>query len=122
MCEAVPYPGTELYNLLKDLGWEMSSDWSQYHEQTQVFKSSLLPLQKIEETKKAFYDYFFSPSYYLRKSRRRDFYSQIMARTAFNHLLWRIKLPTWVFANFKRLTRHKKSQGGHSAPSRYEQG
>jgi anaerobic magnesium-protoporphyrin IX monomethyl ester cyclase len=122
MCEAVPYPGTELYNLLKDLGWEMSSDWSQYHEQTQVFKSPLLPLQKIEETKKAFYDHFFSTSYYLRKSRRRDFYSQIMARTAFNHLLWRIKLPTWVFANFKRLTRHKKSQGGHSAPSRYEQG
>ncbi|MCJ7559088.1 B12-binding domain-containing radical SAM protein [Candidatus Bathyarchaeota archaeon] len=118
MCEADPYPGTEFYNLLKDLGWEMSSDWSQYHEQTQVFKNPLLPLQKIEEMKKAFYDDFFSPSYFLRKSRRRDFYSQVMARMALNHLLWRIKLPRWVSVNFKKLTR-QKSQGGHSAPSRH---
>jgi anaerobic magnesium-protoporphyrin IX monomethyl ester cyclase len=120
MCEAVPYPGTELYNLLKNLGWEMSSDWSRYHEHTQVFKNPLLPLQKIEEMKKALYDDFFSPSYFLRKSRRRDFYSQVMARMALNHLLWRIKLPRWVSANFKRLKR-QKSQGGHSAPNRHRQ-
>lgn len=118
-CEAVPYPGTELYSLVKDLGWEMSSEWSQYHEHTQIFKNPLLPLQKIEEMKKAFYDDFFSPSYFLRKSRRRDFYSQVMARMALNHLLWRIKLPRWVSANFKRLSRHQKNQGGHSAPSRH---
>ena len=117
MCEAVPYPGTEFYNLLKDLGWEMSTDWSQYHEQTQVFKNPLLPLQKIEEMKKAFYDHFFSPSYFLHKSLRKDFYSQTMARMAMNHLIWRIKLPRWVSANFKRLSRHQKNQGGHSTPS-----
>jgi anaerobic magnesium-protoporphyrin IX monomethyl ester cyclase len=120
MCEAVPYPGTELYNLVKELGWEMPSEWSQYHEQTQVFKNSLLPLQKIEEMKKAFYDDFFSPSYYLRKSRRRDFYSQIMAHMALNHLLWRIKLPRWIFVNFGKLGRQRKSRGGHSTPSKYE--
>jgi anaerobic magnesium-protoporphyrin IX monomethyl ester cyclase len=117
MCEAVPYPGTELYDLVKELGWEMSSDWSQYHEQTQVFKSPLLPLQTIEETKKAFYDHFFSPSYYLRKSRKRDFYSQIMARMALNHLVGRAKLPRWLLASSKKLTRQQKSQGGHSTPS-----
>jgi anaerobic magnesium-protoporphyrin IX monomethyl ester cyclase len=116
MCEAVPYPGTELYDLVKELGWKMSPDWSQYHEQTQVFKSPLLPLQKIEETKKAFYDHFFSPSYYLRKSRRRDFYSQIMARMALNHLVGRAKLPRWLLAGSKKLTR-QQSQGGHSTPS-----
>jgi anaerobic magnesium-protoporphyrin IX monomethyl ester cyclase len=119
MCEAVPYPGTELYSLVKDLGWELSSEWSQYHEHTQIFKNPLLPLQKIEEMKKAFFDDFFSPSYFLRKSQRRDFYSQVMARMALNHLLWRIKLPRWVSANFKRLSRHQTSQGGHSAPSRH---
>ena len=117
MCEAVPYPGTELYDLVKELGWEMSSDWSQYHEQTQVFKSPLLPLQTIEETKKAFYDHFFSPSYYLRKSRKRDFYSQIMARMALNHLVGRAKLPRWLLASSKKLPRQQKSQGGHSTPS-----
>jgi radical SAM superfamily enzyme YgiQ (UPF0313 family) len=107
MCEAVPYPGTELYKLLKDSGWEMSEQWNRYHEETQVFKNPLLPLQKIEEMKKAFYDHFFSTSYFVHKSLRRDFYSRTMARIALNHFLWRIKLPAWVAANFKRLTRHQ---------------
>jgi anaerobic magnesium-protoporphyrin IX monomethyl ester cyclase len=121
MCEAVPYPGTELYDLVKELGWKMSPDWSQYHEQTQVFKSPLLPLQKIEETKKAFYDRFFSPSYYLRKSRRRDFYSQTMARMALNHLVGRAKLPKWLLAGSKKLPR-QQSQGGHSTSSSGQHG
>ncbi len=116
MCEAVPYPGTELYDLVKELGWGMSSDWSQYHEQTQVFKSPLLSLQKIEETKKAFYDHYFSVPYYLRRSRRKDFYSQTMARMALNHLVGRAKLPRWFLAGSKKLTR-QKSQGGHSKAS-----
>ena len=110
VCVAIPYPGTELYNLLKDLGWEMSTEWNHYDEQTQVFKNPLLPPQKIEEMRRTFYNHFFSPSYALHKSLKKDFYSQIMARTALNHLLWRIKLPRWVSANLKK-TLQKKSQG-----------
>jgi len=110
VCVAIPYPGTELYSLLKDLGWEMSAEWSRYDEQTQVFKNPLLPSEKIEEMRKTFYNRFFSPSYILHKSLKRDFYSQIMARTALNHLLWRIRLPTWVSANFKKLTPQKSNQ------------
>jgi radical SAM superfamily enzyme YgiQ (UPF0313 family) len=117
ICEAVPYPGTELYDLVKALGWEMSTDWSQFHEQTQVFKSPLLSLQQIEKTKKAFYDHYFSVSYYLRKSRRKDFYSQTMARMALNHLVGRAKLPRWFLASSKMLSRQQQSRGGHSTPS-----
>jgi len=69
------------------------------------------------ETKKDFYDHFFSPSYYLRKSRRKDFYSQIMARSALNHLVGRIKMPKWVIAGSKKVGRQKKSGGGHSTPN-----
>jgi anaerobic magnesium-protoporphyrin IX monomethyl ester cyclase len=122
MCEAVPYPGTELYSLVKDLGWELSSKWSQYHEHTQIFQNPLLPLEKIEKMKKAFFDSFFSPSYLLRKSRRRDFYSQVMTRMALNHLLWRIKIPRWVSASFRRLRGNPESQGGHSAPGTHSHG
>jgi len=110
VCVAIPYPGTELYNLLKDLGWEMSTEWNHYNEQSVVFKNPLLPPEKIRETRREFYNDFFSPSYILHKSMKRDFYSQIMARTALNHLLWRIKLPRWVSANFKKLTLQQKSQ------------
>ena len=71
MCEAVPYPGTELYDYAKSLGLELAKDWSLYHEETQVFKNTLLPLEKLNETKKDFYDHYLSPTYYLRKKLKR---------------------------------------------------
>lgn len=110
VCQAIPYPGTELFDLLRELGWEVSTEWSHYDEQSQVFKNPLLPPQKIEEMRGTFYNQFFSPSYFLHKSLKRDFYSQVMARAALNHLLWRIKLPRWVSANLKKLSPQKKGQ------------
>ena len=110
MCVAIPYPGTEMYDYLKELGWEVSTEWNHYDEQSQVFKNPLLQPQKIEEMRGTFYNHFFSPSYFLHKSLKRDFYSQVMARAALNHLLWRIKLPRWVSANFKKLSPQKKGQ------------
>jgi len=122
MCEAVPYPGTELYDYAKKLGLELSKDWNQYHEQTQVFKNQLLPLEKLEETKKEFYDRYFSPMYYLSKKRRGDFYSQIMARMALNHLVGKYKFSRWAFKNLGKMRHQKQSPGGHSTPSKDQQG
>jgi anaerobic magnesium-protoporphyrin IX monomethyl ester cyclase len=122
MCEAVPYPGTELYDYAKKSGLELSKDWNQYHEQTQVFKNQLLPLEKLEETKKEFYDRYFSPMYYLSKKRRGDFYSQIMARMALNHLVSKYKFSRWAFKQIGKIRQPKKSPGGHSTPSKDQQG
>ena len=121
MCEAVPYPGTELYNYVKELGLEISENWNQYHEQMQVFKNTLLPLEKLEETKKALYDSFFTPTYYLRKKLRGDFHSQIMARMALNHLVWKYKFSRWAFKQLGKVRHTKKSPGGHSTPSKDQQ-
>lgn len=121
MCEAVPYPGTELYNYVKQLGLEMTEDWNQYHEQTQVFKNTLLPLEKLEEAKKAVYDSFFTPTYYLRKKLRGDFHSQIMARMALNHLVWKYRATRWAFRQLGKVRHTKKSPGGHSTPSKDQQ-
>ena len=110
MCVAIPYPGTELYDLLQELGWEMTTDWEHFDEQTLVFKNPDISPEKIEEMRRTFFNQFFSPSYILQKSLKRDFYSQIMARSALNHLLWRIKLPRLVSATFKRLPLQQKSQ------------
>ena len=121
MCEAVPYPGTELYNYIKELGLPMSEDWNQYHEQTQVFNNILLPLEKLEETKKALYDSFFTPTYYLRKKLRGDFHSQIMARMALNHLVWKYRFSRWAFRQLVKVRHTKKSPGGHSTPSKDQQ-
>lgn len=101
MCQAIPYPGTELLDILHDLGWEVSTDWNQFDEQSSVFKNPLLPPEKIDAMRGAFYDEFLSPSYFMHKSVKRDFYSQIMAKTALNHLLWRMKVPKLISAGRK---------------------
>ena len=121
MCEAVPYPGTELYEYTKKLGLNLSKDWTQYHEQTQVFKNELLPLEKLEETKKQFYDRYFSPTYYLKKKQKGDFYSQIMARMALNHLVGKYRFSRWTFKQIGKVRQTKKSPGGHSTPSKDQQ-
>ena len=122
MCEAVPYPGTELYEYTKKLGLELNTDWTQYHEQTQVFKNDLLPLPKLEETKKQFYDKYFSPTYYLKKRRQGDYYSQVMARMALNHLVNKYRFSRWAFKQFGKVRSPKVSPGGHSTPSKQQQG
>jgi anaerobic magnesium-protoporphyrin IX monomethyl ester cyclase len=104
VCQAIPYPGTELYDHLKELGWKVSTDWNSFDEQSSVFENPLLAPQEIDEMRGDFYNSFFSPAYFLRKTLKRDFYSQIMARAALNHLLWRIKLPRWISHGFQKIT------------------
>ena len=103
LCQAIPYPGTEMEKQLNELGWKISKDWNLFDEQTAVFENPLISSQKIDETRGKFYNDFFSVKYFLRKSLKRDFYSQTMAHAALNHILWRIKLPNKVFSGFRRL-------------------
>ncbi|TRO49612.1 radical SAM protein [Candidatus Bathyarchaeota archaeon] len=103
VCQAIPYPGTQMYDELKNLGWEISNNWNQYDEQTSVFENPLLSSEQIEKMRGKFYDEFFSPKYFLRKTIKKDFYSRTMAHAALNHLLWRIKLPKRIFTGFRKL-------------------
>jgi radical SAM superfamily enzyme YgiQ (UPF0313 family) len=94
ICMATPYPGTELRALVEKMGWKMSSNWSLYDTVTPVFENPRLPSEKIKEMRKTFYNNFYSPSYIFRQSLKGlkgNFYSRIMARTALNHILWRIR-------------------------------
>lgn len=58
---------------------------------TPVFENPDLKSDELITMRKKFYDNFYSPSYILRQSFKRNYYSRIMARTATNHILWRIK-------------------------------
>jgi radical SAM superfamily enzyme YgiQ (UPF0313 family) len=110
VCQAIPYPGTELFDLLKELDWDVSTDWNHYDEQSKVFKNPILSPQKIDDMQRTFYNHFFSPSYFLRKSTKSDLYSQVMARSALNHMLWRMKLPSWITASFRKIAPKKRGQ------------
>jgi len=97
MCIPTPYPGTELYTILEDLGWKLSKDWNLYNEQTPVYDNPLLSFERIQEERRRFYNQFFSIPYILNKSLKRGFYSRIMARIAINYFLWRIKETILTF-------------------------
>lgn len=91
LCVATPFPGTELRSLVEKSGWKMSSNLDLYDTMTPVFENPELPSEEIIEFRRKFYDSFYSPSYVLRQMLKRNAYSRMMARTAFNHILWRIK-------------------------------
>ena len=91
LCVATPYPGTELRKLVEKNGWKMSLDWSLYDTITPVFENPDLSSEEIEKSRTKFYNSFYSPTYVLRRMMENNFYSKIMARTALNHLFWRLK-------------------------------
>jgi anaerobic magnesium-protoporphyrin IX monomethyl ester cyclase len=102
VCVPTPYPGTELYDIIKSLGWKMSTDWNGYDEQTPLFENPNLPPERIRAIRREFYNRYLSPLYILRKSMRNDFYSRVMARVAINDILWRLRIPR-VIGSFKKL-------------------
>ena len=92
---AMPFPGTELRTLVESMGWKMTSDWTRYDTMTPVFENPDLPSEEIANTRRIFYNNFYSAGYMLRQAYKGyvkgNFYSKIMARTALNHLIWRMR-------------------------------
>ena len=91
ICVATPYPGTELRRLVEEMGYEISNDWGRYDTTTPIFKNPNLSAEDIRKLRTSFYNSFYSPKYVLRHIFKKNFYSRVMARTAVNHILWRIK-------------------------------
>ena len=92
LCTVAPYPNTPLYDLVKDLGWKMSDDWSRYDTADFAFENPILPNEYIKRVRKEFFDKFYSPFYILRHFCRNNIYSNLLARNALSHYLWRIKM------------------------------
>jgi len=91
VCVATPFPGTELRSLVEKNGWKISSNWNFYNTITPVFENPELSPDEIVAFREKFYDSFYSPSYVFRHFFKSNSYSRMMARTAVNHILWRLK-------------------------------
>ena len=96
LCMATPYPGTELRALVEKLGWKMADDWRLYNTMNPIFDDPDLPSAEISRMRKSFYDKFYSLRYVYRQTVKGyvkgNLYSKIMARTALNYMLWRVKI------------------------------
>ena len=90
MSLATPYPGIELFDLMKEMGWKTCVEWSSCDMQTSVFENPSLHMD-LREIRRSFYNGFYSVPYVLRQLFRGTFYSRIMARAALNQLFWRFR-------------------------------
>lgn len=92
---ATPYPGTELRALIESFGWKMVEDWKLYNTMNPIFEDPALPSKEIAQMRKRFYDKFYNPRYIMRQGvkgyLKGNLYSKIMARTAANYMLWRVR-------------------------------
>jgi radical SAM superfamily enzyme YgiQ (UPF0313 family) len=95
LCIATPYPGTELRALVEKMGWKMTDDWTKYNTMNPIYENPTLPSEEYTKMRKTFYNSFYTPKYVLRQvwkgHFKGNFYSRIMARTAVNYMLWRIR-------------------------------
>jgi radical SAM superfamily enzyme YgiQ (UPF0313 family) len=95
LCIATPYPGTELRALVEKMGWKMTNDWTKYNTMNPIFENPNLPSEEYTKMRNKFYSSLYSPEYVLRQISKGyihgNFYSKIMARTAANHIIWRIR-------------------------------
>jgi radical SAM superfamily enzyme YgiQ (UPF0313 family) len=64
---ATPYPGTPLYDLVKEKGWLKSTDFNHYDTATPTFETPTLSMQKLGEIRyKAYQQFYLRPGYMLR--------------------------------------------------------
>jgi len=93
VCVATPFPGTELRAAVERNGWKISDNFDSFDTMTPVFENPELSLapEEITTFREQFYDSIYSPSYVVRHLFRRNSYSRMMARTAANHILWRLR-------------------------------
>jgi radical SAM superfamily enzyme YgiQ (UPF0313 family) len=106
---ATPYPKTELYEIVEENGWKVSTDWSRFDNITPVFENPSFPAKTMMEARRKVFNQFYSPSYILRQSLKRTYYSRLMARTALNYQLMRIRLPRLVSASLKKAMPQKSA-------------
>ncbi|MEM2108222.1 MAG: radical SAM protein [Candidatus Bathyarchaeia archaeon] len=89
---ATPYPGTPLYELVKEKGWLKITDFNKYDTATPTFETPTLKMQELREIReKAFQRFYLRPAYVIHMFAKGGIYGFSSSRTAFAHLLRALK-------------------------------
>jgi anaerobic magnesium-protoporphyrin IX monomethyl ester cyclase len=85
---ATPYPGTPMYDFVKENGWLKITDFDRYDTATPVFESPTLSMEDLEEIReKAYQRFYIRPGYVLRMLSKGGIYGISSVRTSLAHLL-----------------------------------
>jgi anaerobic magnesium-protoporphyrin IX monomethyl ester cyclase len=89
---ATPYPGTPMYDLVKEKGWLKTNDFDKYDTATPTFETPTLTTQELREIREqAFQRFYLRPTHILHIFSKGGLYGFSLTRTAFAHLLRAIK-------------------------------
>jgi anaerobic magnesium-protoporphyrin IX monomethyl ester cyclase len=85
---ATPFPGTPLYDLVKEKGWLKVTDFDKYDIDTPTFETPWLSMKELKEIhEQAFRHFYFRPTYILRMYAKGRKYGFLATITAFKYLL-----------------------------------
>jgi anaerobic magnesium-protoporphyrin IX monomethyl ester cyclase len=85
---ATPYPGTPLYNIVKESGWLKTTDFNHYDTATPTFETPFLSMEKLREIRyKALQQFYLRPGYVLGMLRRGGLYGISSVKTSAAYLL-----------------------------------
>jgi anaerobic magnesium-protoporphyrin IX monomethyl ester cyclase len=89
---ATPYPGTPMFDYVKEMGWLKINDFDKYDTATPVFETPKLGMRELREIREqAFRRFYLRPLYVLRMFAKGGMYGFSSSRTAFAHLLRAVK-------------------------------
>jgi radical SAM superfamily enzyme YgiQ (UPF0313 family) len=85
---ATPYPGTPMYELVKQKGWLRITDFDKYDTAQPTFETPWLSMEKIREIRyKAYQQFYLRPSYVFRMLRRGGTYGMSAVKTSAAYML-----------------------------------
>ena len=89
---ATPYPGTPMYDFVREKGWLKITDFDRYDTATPVFESPTLSIVDLKEIReKAYQRFYLRPSYVLRMLSKGGIYGVSAVKTSLAHLLRALK-------------------------------
>jgi len=89
---ATPYPGTPMYDFVKEKGWLKITDFDRYDTTTPVFESPTLSIKDLKEIReKAYQRFYLRPRYFLRMLSKGGIYGISAAKTSLAYLLRALK-------------------------------
>jgi anaerobic magnesium-protoporphyrin IX monomethyl ester cyclase len=90
---ATPFPGTPMFDIVKENGWLKVTDFDKYDTVTPIFETPTLSMKELREIREqAFHHFYLRPTYFLSNLRKGRFWSLSINRTVLAHLLGAIKL------------------------------
>lgn len=89
---ATPFPGTPLYDLVKEKGWLRVTNFDKYDTVTPIFETPWLSMKELEQIRKqAFHHFYMRPEYIVRMFSKGWMYGFAALRTALVHFVMYVK-------------------------------